>query len=134
MHIIVYKNKCFNVDNSSDLSRYLEKGARELTLSEIESYGMKGYEAYVCPANTVIKDDGTVKFARDKVEIERNEQRRLEILEELDRLDRLSFPNMRAVIAAQSDGREPDQADLSMLKKYEADAEDLREELKELNA
>lgn len=60
------------------------------------------------------------------------EQRRQEILAELDRIDRASSRSLRAILTAQAAGREPDAADTAMLETYEAEAVALREELKAL--
>lgn len=62
------------------------------------------------------------------------EQRRQEILAELDRIDRASSRSLRAIIAAQSAGQEPDSADVSRLAEHEAAAKGLRLELAALNA
>lgn len=56
-------------------------------------------------------------------------QRRQEILAELDRIDRASSRSLRAIIAAQSAGQEPDAADVKRLAEYEAEAKALRAEL-----
>lgn len=62
------------------------------------------------------------------------EQRRQEILAELDSIDRASSRSLRAILTAQTAGDEPDEKDLSMLADHEADAKRLRAELAALNA
>ena len=62
------------------------------------------------------------------------EQRRQEILAELDRIDRASSRSLRAILAAQSAGQEPDSADVSRLAEYEASAKALRAALAEQSA
>lgn len=75
MHIIIHNNQCFNVDNTVDVTRLLEQGARELTPDEIRQYGMAGYEQYVSPVDTVVNADGTVTFTPPDVEAAREEKR-----------------------------------------------------------
>ena len=60
------------------------------------------------------------------------ESRRVKIFEELDRIDRASARSLRAILAAQVEGREPVNADIQMLATYEAEAVALREELQGL--
>lgn len=62
------------------------------------------------------------------------EQRRQEILAELDRIDRASARSLRAILTAQAAGQEPDKADVEMLAEHEANAKKLRAELAGLNA
>ena len=62
------------------------------------------------------------------------EQRRQEILTELDRIDRASSRALRACMSARNVGKEPSQADVLKLAEYEAQALALREELAELDA
>ena len=62
------------------------------------------------------------------------ERRRREILDGLDRVDRASSRPLRAIIAAQSAGREPDSADVERLARHEAEAKALRTELAGLEA
>ena len=62
------------------------------------------------------------------------QQRRQEILAELDRIDRASSRALRAILTAQLAGQEPDSADVSRLAGYEAEAKALRAELAELEA
>ena len=62
------------------------------------------------------------------------QQRRQEILAELDRIDRASSRALRAVLTAQSAGQEPESADVERLAEYEASAKALRAELPELEA
>lgn len=62
------------------------------------------------------------------------QQRRQEILAELDRIDRASSRSLRAIIAAQIAGQEPASADVERLAGYEASAKALREEMAELEA
>jgi len=65
---------------------------------------------------------------------EQAEQRRMEILAELDNIDRASCRSLRAILTAQAAGKEPDSADVEMLAEHEADAKKLRAELVGLNA
>ena len=62
------------------------------------------------------------------------EQRRQEILAELDRIDRASSRSLRAILTAQAAGNQPEQADIDKLAGYENEAVALREELAGLNA
>lgn len=62
------------------------------------------------------------------------EQRKQEIIAELDRIDRASSRSLRAILAAQSAGHEPDAADVERLAGYEASAKALRAELAGLEA
>ena len=64
---------------------------------------------------------------------EKAQQRRREILAELDRIDRASSRSLRAVLTAQSSGKEPDAADVEKLTEYEESAKALRTELAELS-
>lgn len=134
MHIIIHNNQCFNVDNDIDASCLLQQGARELTTEEIRKNGMAGFEAHVCPLNTVVNSDGSVAFTPPDVAAEQKEQRRQAILSELDRIDRASSRSLRAILTAQASGKEPDVADVNMLDTYEAEAVALRQELKELGS
>jgi len=61
------------------------------------------------------------------------EQRKREILAELDRIDRASSRSLRACMAARNVGQEPSQADVLKLAEYEAQALALRDELAELD-
>jgi len=61
-------------------------------------------------------------------------QRKQEILTELDRIDRASARSLRAILTAQSAGKEPDSADVEILMEHETDAKKLRAELAGLNA
>ena len=65
---------------------------------------------------------------------EQAEQRRQEILAELDRIDRASARSLRAITTAQAAGQTPDQADIEALTGYETAAIELRRELAALNA
>ena len=65
---------------------------------------------------------------------EQAEQRRQEILAELDRIDRASSRSLRAILTAQAAGNQPEQADIDKLAGYENEAVSLREELAGLNA
>lgn len=134
MHIFIYNNQCFNVDNDADAAHFLEQGARELTTEEIKQYGMAGFEQYVSPANTVVNADGSVAFTPPDIAAIQAEQRRAEIISELDRIDRASSRSLRAILTAQAAGKEPDSADVEMLAEHEADAKALRAELAALNA
>ena len=60
--------------------------------------------------------------------------RRKEILAELARIDRASSRSLRAIVAAQAAGQEPDAADVARLAGYEAEAKALRAELAGLEA
>lgn len=60
------------------------------------------------------------------------EQRRQEILFELDNIDKASSRSLRAIISAQAIGKEPDVEDIRILSNYEAQAVILREELASL--
>ena len=62
------------------------------------------------------------------------EQRRQEILAELDHIDRASSRSLRAILTAQTAGQTPDHADIEALTAYETAAIELRRELAELNA
>ena len=62
------------------------------------------------------------------------QQRKGEILSELDRIDRASSRSLRAVLAAQLAGREPESADVERLAEYEASAKAFRAELAGLEA
>lgn len=62
------------------------------------------------------------------------EQRRQEILAELDRIDRASARSLRAITTAQTIGQTPDSADIEALTGYETAAIELRQELAALNA
>lgn len=62
------------------------------------------------------------------------EQRKQEILMELDRIDRASSRSLRAILTAQAAGNQPEQADIDKLAGYENEAVALREELAGLNA
>lgn len=65
---------------------------------------------------------------------EQAEQRRMEILAELDNIDRASSRSLRAILTAQAAGNTPVQADIDKLAGYEAQAVALRKELAGLNA
>lgn len=62
------------------------------------------------------------------------EQRRQEILAELDRIDRVSARSLRAILTAQTAGNQPEQSDIDKLTGYENEVLALREELAALNA
>lgn len=61
------------------------------------------------------------------------EQRRMEILAELDNIDRASARSLRAIQTAQILGKEVDQDDIQILDNYETRAIVLRQELATLN-
>ena len=99
--------------------------------------------AQFCNANGyVIKEiaqqDGKRRFQIQEIPAptaeELAEQRKREILTELDRIDRASSRSLRAVLTAQSAGQEPDAADVERLAEYEASAKALRTELAGLEA
>ena len=98
--------------------------------------------AQYCNANGyVIKEiaqqDGKRRFQIQEIPAptaeELAQQRRQEILAELDRIDRASSRALRAVLAAQSAGQEPNATDVEKLSEYEESAKALRTELAELN-
>lgn len=73
------------------------------------------------------------KAQREKArQREAKEKRRQEILAELDRLDSRSERCVRAVSKALAHGQTPNPDDLEMVDGYEAQAEELREELRTL--
>lgn len=55
-----------NVDSEFEANRLLLSGARELTLQEIATAGMTGYENFVSPANTQVASDGNIVFTPPK--------------------------------------------------------------------
>lgn len=76
--------------------------------------------------------DGFTVVEPEPTQEEQAEQRRQEIFSELDRIDRASSRSIRAIVAAQSAGQEPDSADVSRLIEYESDAKAFRIALAEL--
>ena len=99
--------------------------------------------AQFCNANgyrivEIDKTDGKRRFQIQEIPAstaeEQTEQRRMEILAELDNIDRASSRSLRAILTAQAAGKEPDSADIEMLAEHEADAKKLRAELAKLNA
>jgi len=97
--------------------------------------------AQFCNANGYVikeidKQDGKRRFQIQETPAptpeQQAEQRRQEILMELDRIDRASARSLRAITTAQAAGQEPANADVQMLLTYEAEAKALREELREL--
>lgn len=132
MHIIIYNNQCFNVDNNADTIRLLEQGARELTAEEIVTCGMMGFEQYVSPANTMVNADGTVTFTPPDVAGQQKEARRQEIHAELDRIDAKKVRSASAIALAIAKGDTPDAEDVAVLTQYEQEAAALREELQTL--
>ena len=99
----------------------------------------RGEKGWVNREPVTIKEIGPlpVVFSTEKPEPtaeEQAEQRRQEILAELDRIDSTSARSLRACMAAQNVGQEPAQADVLKLAEYEAQALALRDELAGLNA
>lgn len=95
----------------------------------------RGEKGWVNRVPFEIKELGPLPagFTTDKPEStpeEKAQQRRQEILAELDRIDRASSRSLRAIIAAQAAGQEPASADVARLAGYEAEAKALRAELK----
>ena len=87
--------------------------------------------------NAVMNSDGngyTIVAISTPTPEEQAEQRRQEILAELDRIDRASARSLRAILTAQAAGNEPAHADIDKLAGYENEAVSLREELAGLNA
>ena len=132
MHIFIYNNQCFNIDNDTDASNLLQNGARELTSEEITSYGMSGFEQYVSPANTIINTDGTVTFTPPDIAKQQKEIRRQEILSELSSIDSKKIRSASAVAFAVGNGQTPNSDDMTILAKYEEESSKLREELASL--
>lgn len=63
MHkIILIGNFAINSDNAQEIEDYVKKGGRVLSVDEITSAGMSGYEHLVSPANTAVGEDGTITF------------------------------------------------------------------------
>ena len=109
----------YNEDNS--IAAYADwpaPGMVEVDFEVVRGYDGKLYEKGKEPSPTVK---------------EQAEWRKGEILAELDRIDRISSRALRAVLAAQSAGQEPDTADVEKLSEYEESAKALRTELAELN-
>lgn len=83
------------------------------------------------------KADGKRRFQIQEVPAptpeEQAEQRRMEILMELDHIDRASARSLRAIQTAQVFGKEVDQDDIQILDNYETRAKVLRQELATLN-
>ena len=113
------------------------------TLNQIFSNTYPPEAAQFCNANgyrivEIDRQDGKRRFQIQEIPAstpeELAEQRRMEILTELDRIDRASARSLRAILTAQAAGREPDTADTAKLETYEAEAVALREELAALNA
>jgi len=113
------------------------------SLNQIFSDTYPPEAAQFCNANGYVikemdKTDGKRRFQIQEVPVptaeEQAEQRRIEILAELDRIDRASSRSLRAILTAQAAGKEPESADVEMLSEHEASAKALRAELAKLNA
>lgn len=113
------------------------------SLNQIFSDTYPPEAAQYCNANGYVikeieKQDGKRRYQIQEIPAptaeELAEQRRMEILLELDRIDRASSRSLRAILTAQAAGQEPDKADVEMLAEHEADAKALRAELAGLNA
>ena len=107
----------------------------------IETYPPEA--AQFCNANGYVIKEIEPKSGKRRFQIqewpvttpeEQAEHRRLEILAELDRIDRASSRSLRAITTAQAAGQTPEQADIDKLAGYENEALALREELAGLNA
>jgi len=99
---------------------FMFPGSEQVDFEVVRGYDGRLYKAGEEP----------VKSA-EEIAAEQAEQRRAEILAELDRIDRASARSARAILAAQAEGKEPVNADMQMLLTYEAEAQALREELRE---
>lgn len=62
IRIFLLEKNVLNVDNNEDASLLLGRGAYELTENEIVSFGMKGYENFVSPSNTIVHENGRITF------------------------------------------------------------------------
>ena len=62
IHVIKFADHCCNVDNEEDLSRMVALGGVELSAGDIAAAGMRGYEHFVSPTNTVVNADGSITF------------------------------------------------------------------------
>ena len=97
----------------------------------------RGEKGWVNRETVEIKDLGTFPegFSTEPPEPTAEElagKRRMEILAELDRIDRASSRSLRAILTAQAAGNAPEQADVDRLAGYENEAVSLREELADL--
>lgn len=97
----------------------------------------RGKKGWVNREPVEIKDLGPLPdgFRVEKPEPTKEElaeQQRLEILSELDRIDRASSRSLRAILIAQAAGVAPDSMDMEMLSEYEASAKALRVALRNI--
>ena len=126
--------------NSTTLKPELKEGYVPVWNGKLWEYveDHRGEKGWVGGVSVVIEElgplpaDFTVE-APEPTLAEQAELRRQEILFELSRIDSASSRPLRAILAAQALGEEPNAADVAKLTGYEASAKRLRAELSELN-
>ena len=125
--------------NSTTLKPELKKGYAPVWNSETWDYveDHRGKKGYVGKTVVEIQKLGPLPdgFTTEKPEMtseELKEQHRQEILSNLTKIDQLSSRSLRAVLAAQLSGQEPEKADVDKLTEYEALAKSFRKSLSEL--
>lgn len=61
IHILIKDQTAINIDSTEERDRLLQDGWRELSPAEVKAAGMEGYEQFVSPTNTTIKN-GVITF------------------------------------------------------------------------
>ena len=82
---------CYNRMNANNLN----SNERVLTDEELEKYGMKGFENFVCSVNTKINNDGSIFFDKESVINQMTEivrERRNQLLQETDIYMLVDYP------------------------------------------
>lgn len=62
LHVLIKNKSIINVDSTDQRDYFVARGWRELSVDEIKDAGMEGYEHLASPVNTIIRDDGSIKF------------------------------------------------------------------------
>lgn len=61
IYILIKDQTAINVDSTEERDRLTQDGWRELTPAEIKAAGMEGFEQFVSPTSTTVKD-GVITF------------------------------------------------------------------------
>lgn len=61
LHILIKDQTAINIDSTEECDRLTQDGWRELSSAEIKAAGMEGYEQFVSPTSTTVKN-GVITF------------------------------------------------------------------------
>lgn len=66
--IVIYNKVPIYTTSEYEYTYIIRKGGRVLSQDELVEYGIAGYEKYVTPLNTIVRDDGTVVFTQPSLD------------------------------------------------------------------